>query len=120
MLFTCENCKDQEKNFDPIKREILQSAREWGSENFLFKCDDVSCHHHKDNLDSAKLALGVYQPERSKREDLHHKDCIPWIKHNCWHPYDKRHTCEYKEDCDQIVGARMRCSEHCRNAVRDK
>lgn len=60
------------------------------------------------------------QPERSKREDLHHKDCIPWIKHNCWHGYDQRHLCEYKEDCDNIVGARMRCSEHCRNAVRDK
>jgi len=60
------------------------------------------------------------QPERSKREDLHHKDCIPWIKHDCWHGYDRRHLCKYKEDCDNIVGARMRCSEHCGNTVRDK
>lgn len=60
------------------------------------------------------------QPERSKREDLHHKDCIPWIKHDCWHGYDRRHLCKHKEDCDNIVGARMRCSEHCGNTVRDK
>jgi hypothetical protein len=59
------------------------------------------------------------QPERSKREDLHHKDCIPWIKHDCWHGYDQRHLCEHKEDCDNIVGARMRCSEHCGNTVRE-
>ena len=70
MLFTCENCKDQEKNFSSIRRDILQNARErgWG-EDFLFKCFDVKCHHHQDNLDSARLALGIYQPERSKRED---------------------------------------------------
>jgi hypothetical protein len=59
------------------------------------------------------------QPERSKREDLHHKDCIPFIKHNCWHSYDQRKDCEHKEDCDLVVGARMRCSEHCGNTVRE-
>ncbi len=59
------------------------------------------------------------QPDRSKREDLHHKDCIPWIKHNCWHSYNQRDKCEHKEDCDLIVGARMRCSEHCGNTVRE-
>lgn len=59
------------------------------------------------------------QPERSKRDDLQHtSDCHIWIKHNCWHPY--KSFCEYKEDCDLIVGCRMRCSEHCGNTVRDK
>lgn len=65
MLFTCQSCIDQEKSFDPIKRDILDSAREsgWG-ENFLFNCIDIKCHHHKDNLDSARMALGIFRPER--------------------------------------------------------
>jgi hypothetical protein len=56
------------------------------------------------------------QPDRSKREDLHHKDCIPIISNNCWHVGNE---CELKEKCDRKVGARMRCSEHCGNTVRE-
>jgi len=54
------------------------------------------------------------QPERSKREDLHHKNCNPYIKHKCDHRNIKSHidNCEYGGDCDFIYGVRMRCSEH--------
>jgi hypothetical protein len=59
------------------------------------------------------------QPERSKREDLHHKDCIPWLKHNCSHCYETRFWCDHGKDCDSIIGVRMRCSEHCGDTVRE-
>lgn len=52
MLFTCDDCVNQESNFSPIKSDILQTTREGGwSENYLFKCLDINCHHHRNNMD---------------------------------------------------------------------
>ena len=77
MFFTCENCKHQENNFDSIKIELLNTARTtgWGSK-WLFKCIEPKCRNHEDNLDESNFELGIYQPERSKREDL---DCCKRI-----------------------------------------
>jgi hypothetical protein len=56
------------------------------------------------------------QPERSKREDLNCENCkIPRIFNCCWG--ENRHKND--ESCDYYK-FKMRCSEHCRNAVRDK
>lgn len=47
--------------------------------------------------------------------DFHHEDCRPWIKNDCWHSYEDRKSCEYKQDCDSVVGARMKCSAQCKS-----
>lgn len=55
------------------------------------------------------------QPERSKREDLNCDNCkIPRVFNCCW--MKERH--ENNESCQQYQ-FKMRCSEHCSNAVRE-
>ena len=58
------------------------------------------------------------QPERSKREDIFVCKCIDTcvlksLKDDSKNDYSKLQCCH----CEQLV---MRCSEHCRNAVRGK
>ena len=56
------------------------------------------------------------QPERSKREDLNCDNCKKRPVFNCCFG---RFLHAQDDSCDEYQ-FRMRCSEHCRNAVRDK